>query len=225
MLWNRPCSNSEGAIMSFHAKTRIQLLLLGISAGLVSFPADLAAQAATHQPSRTLAVWIEEAQSSPFQGLVMSGTLSNPAPEWAVDDGVEVPDGSSLRQHVSPGRVLGHTLAAATIPMIPGMILAGSALWGDPPDFERRGGQAQGALVIGAIATLVTVPAAAMIAGADSLRRARIGTVTGFVAGSLLGGIALSALSDGEFWIAPVFSLTMGSVTTLIAAGSEGERG
>ena len=216
--------------MSPRAKIHRQLLLWGVTA-LVLLPADLAAQSGARQPSRTLGLWMEEARSSPFQGLVMPGTLSNQASERAVDEGVAVPDAARFPMApvsdgvVPPGKVFGYTLAAATIPMIPGMILAGSALWGDPPNFERRGGQAQGAMVIGAIATLVTVPAAAMIAGADSLRRTRAGTVTGFVAGSLLGGVALSALSDGEFWIAPVFSLTMGSVTTLIVAGRGSGRG
>ena len=226
--------------MSSRAMIRVGLLLLGISAGLVSLPADLTGQDPTVQPPRTISVWIEEARASPFHGLIPVGTPENPSVESAVGasgaprhgpapvtwlprpivSASQIPDTA-----ISTKRLFGYTLLAATIPMIPGMILAGSALWGDPPSFERRGGQAQGAMVIGAIATLVTVPAAAMIAGADSLRRARVGTVTGFVAGSLLGGVALSALSDGEFWIAPVFSLTMGSVTTLIVAGRGSGRG
>lgn len=204
--------------MSSQAKTLLESLLWGVTVALISLPADLAAQAGVGQPPRTLGMWMEEARTSPFHGLKGSGTPEHPAVVLAVDDRVAVPDTvwppvtQASVKAVSPGRVLGYTLVGSTIP---GMILSGIALWGGRMEL---GYNAMKAMVYGTVATLATVPAAAMIAGTGSLSRTRISTVVGLVAGVAVGGLFGRALPDGEFWMGPIYAVTMASVTTAIAA-------
>ena len=209
--------------MSYRANVQLQLLLWGISAGLTTLPADLAAQAAAHQPPQTLGVWIEEARASPFHGLTVSGTLENPAAELAVDVGAgvgdmvwplvapspELPDSA-----VSSERVFGYTLLAAFAPMVPAMLMATSYHWDTKS--EADGLATLGLTFLGGMVTLVSVPVTAMVVGNTSLLRTIAGTATGFLAGALVGG-AFAVFPPEVFWTPPVYSLTMAIVTTAIA--------
>ena len=76
---------------------------------------------------------------------------------------------------VSFGRVFASTLAGATIPLIPAMIYAGLWEWGTRT--EDLSNLVPFAMIMGGLATLVTVPVAAVMGGADSLPRALAGTV------------------------------------------------
>ncbi len=97
---------------------------------------------------------------------------------------------------VSPERVFAFTLAGATIPLIPAMILEDSVV-------------GVYAIALGGLATLVTVPIAAVAAGIDNFPRTLAYTVAGFLAG--LGSATLANSSI------PVFSVTTATVITLIA--------
>ena len=70
---------------------------------------------------------------------------------------------------------------------------------------------------LGSAVTLVSVPVAAMAAGATSGLRAIAGSVTGLVAGPAFGMIV--AGDWGDSWFAPMYSVTMGLVTASIAVG------
>ena len=212
--------------MLSRAMTRVGLLLLGVSAGAVSLPADLAGQEPTVHPTRTISVWIEETRASPFHGLIPFATPENPSVESAVAvsggsrhgpaparwlprpivSASQIPDSA-----ISTKRVFGHTLLGASIPMIPAMILGvGDRAYND---YTWLTASAYGALV-----TAVSVPVAAKLAGARSLPRIFVGTALGWGAGFLSAVLVGRNLSKPESWILPsVFSLTMASVTTLIA--------
>ena len=198
--------------MSFQAKSRL-LLLWAVSAGPVSFPADLAAQAESGQPAGTLGAWIVEARASPFHDLIVSGTPANPAAEWAADDGAgfsghgPIPDDSTTQANRPRGidrRVFAYASLAAFVPLVPAFISSFS------PSIEGLMW-----IFLGSAATLVTVPVAAMAAGATSGPRAIAGCVTGLVAGASFGMIV--AGDWGDAWFAPVYSVTMGLVVANIA--------
>ena len=212
--------------MLSRAMTRVGLLLLGIPAGLVSLPADLAGQDPTVQPPATISVWIEEARAGPFHGLIAVGTPENPSMESAVAvsggtrhgpapvtwlrrpivSASQIPDSAISTKHL-----FGYTLLAATIPMIPAMILSE----GDRVHLDYS---YLTALVYGALVTTVSVPVAARLAGARSLSRILVGTALGCGAGFLSAGLVAHSRSGPESWIFPsVFSLTLASVTTMIA--------
>ena len=132
-----------------------------------------------------------------------------PAPEtWLprpIVSASQIPDSA-----ISTRRVFGYTLLAATIPMIPAMILS-------ERDRVHLDYTYLTALVYGALVTPVSVPVAAKLAGARSLPRILVGTALGCGAG-FLSAVLVGNLSEVESWYFPaVFSLTMASVTTLIA--------
>lgn len=165
---------------------------------------------------------MEEAWASPFHGPVVSGTPENPAVALAVGAGAAVPDTiwppiapfpSSPDSVVPPGMVFGYTLLAAFVPMVPGMVLSGLAHWGDADPYD-----AMGATILGSMVTLASVPVTAMAAGTTSLPRTIAGAATGFVTGVLFGSAFASAIRSGEFWLAPIYSVTMAFFTTAIAA-------
>lgn len=197
--------------MSYRANVQLQLLLWGMSAGLVSFPADLAAQDESGQLPGTLAVWIQEARESPFYGLTGSGTLENRAVHLAVwplmTPSPELPDST-----VSSERVFGYTLLAAFAPMVPAMT-AISYHWNSK---YEAGYGTLGLMMLGGMATLVSVPVTAMVVGNTSLLRTIAGTATGSLAGVLIGAM-FSVFPPRLFWGPPVYSLTMAIVTTAIA--------
>ena len=88
--------------------------------------------------------------------------------------------------------------------------------WGDPSHPEALGTKALSAAFTGGLATAVTVPLAAAAGGADSLPYTLAGTVLGFAAG--VGSWLLAVgVPNGEFRALPVFSVTMASLTTVIA--------
>lgn len=198
--------------MSRRTGTHWSLLLWGSSAGLVSSPADVAAQVATRQAPAHLTVWIAEARSTPFHGLMVAGTPQDPAAKLAVGVGAVVPD--ALRPPMTPvpdsavsgRRVFQFTLVAALVPMVPALIASAA-----PSHFDYflwyAGGMALG---------VVLVPFAAMDAGAPSVLRAIVGTATGFWAGVFFGGVAVDRL--GDFFFIPTYSVTMALATTLLAA-------
>jgi len=114
------------------------------------------------------------------------------------------------------GRVFAYTLAGATIPFLPAMILVGPGTSRNDSGYEWLG-----VYLLGGLATLVTVPMAARMAGAQSLGRTLAGTVAGFVAGVLFTGF-VAEVPNSEFWGIPVFSVTMASLTTVIATSPLG---
>lgn len=189
--------------MTLHARTCI-LLLAGITAGLAAPPPDLTAQPGSGEPGRSLGAWVSEAREGPFHVPAGPGARENPVAAPANGLGTantrefrwrlpQAPDSA-----VSPARVFAFTLAGATIPLIPAAILEG-------------GDESVGYvlfLVAGGLATLVTVPIAAVAAGSDSLPRTLVGTVVGFVAGGV----------GSQYLAIPAFPVIMASVTTLIVA-------
>ncbi len=193
--------------MSSHARTRLQLLFWGMSAALVSLPADLSAQSTAHQPPRTLGVWLAEARASPFHDLMVFGTLANPAAGLAVDIGAGVPDmvwppmTPLPDSAVSCRKVFGYTLVAAFVPMGVAMMAASGGAW-----VAFLGGWA---------VTLVSVPVAARAAGTTRVPETIVGSALGFVAGAALGAVFAGGL--GDYWYLPVYSATMAVVTSAIA--------
>jgi len=199
--------------MSSQAMTRFVLLLWGFSAGPLALPADLAAQFGSGRPPGTLRAWIEEARASPFHDLIVSATTAKPTAELAVDKGAGLsrhgpaPDDSIpqiTRQRGLDRRVFVYASLAAFGPMVPAFITSFSTsidglMW----------------IFLGSAVTLVSVPVAAMAAGATGGPRAIAGSVTGLVAGSVLGMIV--AGDWGDSWFAPIYSVTMGLVTANIA--------
>ena len=192
--------------MSLKAGLRWSWLLWGVSAGWVSLPADVAAQVATHSAPASLAVWIAEARSTPFHGVVAAATPGNQAVRSSIGTGVVVLSGrrppmtAMPDSAVSGEKVFGYALVAAFVPMIPALVTSGEVglvLWG-------LGGMA---------VTLVSVPIAAMAAGATSGLRAIAGTAIGFAAGVVFGGIAASGL--GDYWFVPTYSVTMALGTAI----------
>ena len=89
-----------GRGMSLQGKKAIQLLLWGVSAGLVSFPAGLAAQAESGRPPGTLGAWIEEARARSFHASTLPGTPKNPARQLAAGPGTG--DAGALRHPLAP---------------------------------------------------------------------------------------------------------------------------
>ncbi|MDE2985345.1 MAG: hypothetical protein OXU69_11630 [Gemmatimonadota bacterium] len=199
--------------MSFRTTTRLLLLPWAVSAGSVSLPADLAAQAESRQPPETVGAWIEEVRATPFHNLKAVGTPANPAEELAVDEGAEfqdmvrhpmTPSPGPHGSAASPGRVFAYASLAAFFPMVPAFISSFSTsieglMW----------------IFLGSAATLASVPTAAMAAGATSLPRTMAGAATGLVAGAVFGMFV--AGDWGDYWFAPVYSVTMGLVTAKIA--------
>jgi len=208
--------------MTLHAPTRI-LLSAAMAAGLTALPPDLTAQAGPGEPGRSLAASMEEARENPFHGSKRTGTPENPTVAPGAGIGMADTHDMSWRpppvqdNAVSPGRVFAYTLAGATIPLIPAMISAGLWEWG------TRTGDLEVlmpfAVFMGGLATLVTVPVAAGAGGVDSPPRTLAGTVLGFGAGLAAARVTAPFLPHEDFWIIPVFSVAMASVTTLITTG------
>jgi len=184
-----------------HGRTWI-LLSAGMAAGLAAPPPDLTAQAGPGDPGRPLGAWMSEARKSPFQSSTGPGAREHPTVTPA--DGLGTANtryapwspASAPDSAVSPDRVFLFTLAGATIPLIPAMILEDSVV-------------GVYAIALGGLATLVTVPIAAVAAGIDSFPRTLAYTVAGFLAG--LGSATLANSSI------PVFPVTMATVITLMA--------
>ncbi|MDE2973847.1 MAG: hypothetical protein OXU64_03840 [Gemmatimonadota bacterium] len=202
--------------MTLHARTSI-LLLAGMTAGLAAPLPDLTAQTGSGEQGRSLRAWVSAAREGPFHVPAGPGARENPAVAPANGLGTantrefrwrlpQAPDSA-----VSPGRVFAFTLAGATIPLIPAMIL-----WlEDDHDDHDEGYEVLFATILGGLAAVVTVPIAAVAAGIDSFPRTLAGTAAGFLAGVGSTSLAIGVPS----WLAiPVFSVTMASVTTLITA-------
>ena len=180
------------------------------AAGLAGVPAETAAQSRSGQSGGPLGVWIEEARTSPFHDLMVSGTLAKPAAELAVDVGADVratsrppmtPLSESADSAASFGKVFGYTLVAAFVPMAAAMTIASG---GDI--VSVFGGWAF---------TLVSVPIAATAAGTTRVPETVVGAALGLVAGAVLGGAFAWGL--GDLWYSPVYAATMASVTAAIA--------
>ena len=201
-------------------RRRIRILLLaGMTAGPAMLPPHLTAQAGSGESGRPLGAWVGEARKGPFHfstGPVLR-TFRTVAP--AFDIGVanarnvrtrpaQAPDSA-----VSPGRVFAYTLAGATIPLLPALMLVGP--------YGSNGYDALAAYFLGGLATLVTVPVAARGAGAQSLGRTLVGTVAGFVVGVGFTGF-VADVPNSEIWAIPVFSVTMATLTTLFATSPPG---
>jgi len=208
-----------------HARTWI-LLSAGMTAGLATPPPHLTAQAGPGEPGRSLGAWVGEARKSPFHPATRPGTSENPTAPQDVETGtantrearwrpLPVPDSG-----VSPGRVFAFTLVGATLPLIPAMHYGASLAWGDEEPSYSGGLVWLASMAGGGLASLVTVPAAAKLAGAESFGRVLAGTVYGAGVASLLA-ILTNILPDHEFWAAPVFSATMAAYTTVIATAQE----
>lgn len=195
-------------------RLRIRILLLAaMTTGLAMLPRHLTAQAGSGEPGRPFSAWVGEARKGPFH-LSTGPVLQNRTVQPAFDIGaanardVRSRPAPAPGSTVSPGRVFAYTLAGATIPLIPAMYSVGTG---------SHSLQSAGWFVLGALATLVTVPVAAKGAGGiESLPRALAGTGLGFGV-ALWFALQATTLPDSEFWIVPVFSVTMASVTTLIA--------
>lgn len=212
-----------------HGRIRI-LLLATMTAGLAALAPDLTAQAGPGEPGRSLATWVSEARESPFHVPAGPGAPENPTVAPADDIGTAnthevrwnpppAPDSA-----VSPGRVFAFALAGATIPLIPAMYYGGLLAWGDEGPNYGLGITMLASMVSGAVTTLVTVPVAANLAGAESLGRVLGGTAYGFGVGLAFAALA-TALPDREFWMVPVFSVTMAAVTAHIATVRGNEAG
>ena len=175
-----------------------------MTAGLAAPPPDLTAQTGSGEQGRSLRAWVGEARKGPFHPATGPGTPDIPTVAPAFDVGaanardVRTKAAQAPDSAVSPGTVFAYTLAGATIPLIPAMGADESVA-------------AVVYLVAGGLATLVTVPIAAVAAGIDSFPRTLAGTVAGFLAGVGLANIH----PPGAI---PVFCVTMASVTTLITA-------
>jgi len=201
-----------------NGRTRI-LLLAGTTAGLAALPPDLTAQAGSGEPGRALGAWVEEAREGPFHLATGPGTPDIPTVAPAFD--IRVANARDVRSRpapaphgtVSPGRVFAYTLAGATIPLLPAMIVVGP--------YGSNGYDAVAAYLLGGLATLVTVPVAARAAGSQGLGRTLAGTVAGFVVGIASMGF-VAEVPNSELWAIPVFSVTMTSITTLIATAPPG---
>ena len=202
-----------------HGRIRI-LLLAAMTTGLATLPPHLTAQAGSGEPGRALGARVEEARKGPFH--LSTGPVLRTFRTVAPGVGIGMADTQDMSWRpapapdstVSPKRVFAFILAGATIPLIPAMILEGSYAWGNPTNHENRRYQALSAALLGGLATLVTVPAAAVAAGFDSLPRTLVGTVVGFAAG--VGSWFLPVIGH-PFWAIPVFSVAMASVTTFIS--------
>jgi len=175
-------------------------------------PPDLTAQTGSGEPGRTLAAWVEEAREGPFHLATGRGTPDIPTVAPAFDIGAATARNVRSRPAPTPdsaiaGRVFAFTLGGAMIPLIPAMMSIGAG---------SHYLQSAGWMVLGGLATLVTVPVAARMAGTQSLGRTLAGTALGFVAG--IGSMAvIGDVPNAEFWAIPVFSVTMASFTTVIA--------
>lgn len=208
-----------------HARTWI-LLSAGTAAGLAAPPRDLTAQAGPGDPGRPLGAWMSEARKSPFQSSTGPGAQKHPTVTPADDIGTANTRENRLRplpapdSGVSPGRIFAFTLVGATLPFIPAMYYGASLAWGDEEPSYSGGLVWLASMAGGGLASLVTVPAAAKLAGAESFGRVLAGTVYGVGVASLLA-ISTNILPDHEFWAAPVFSATMAAYTTAIATAQE----
>ncbi|MXW16876.1 MAG: hypothetical protein F4X60_00675 [Gemmatimonadetes bacterium] len=180
------------------------------AAGLAGVPAEAAAQSGAKHPGGQLGLWIEEARTSPFHDLMMSGNLAKPAAESAVDEGADVratvrppttPLSESPDNAASFEKVFGYTLVAAFVPMAAAMTIASGF-----NIVSVFGGWAL---------TLVSVPIAATAAGTTRVPETVVGAVLGFVAGAVVGGAFAWGL--GDLWYSPVYAATMAGVTAAIA--------
>ncbi len=194
-----------------HGRTWI-VLLAGMTAKMAAPPPDLTAQAGSGERGRALGAWVEEAREGPFHLATGPGTPDIPTVAPAFDIGVA--NARDVRSRPAPtpdsaiaGRVFAFTLGGAMIPLIPAMMSLGAG-----SHYMTSGGL----MVLGGLATLVTVPVAARMAGAQSLGRTLAGTVLGFVAGIGFTGF-VAEVPNSEFWAIPVYSVTMASLTTVIA--------
>lgn len=181
-----------------------------VAGGVAGVPAEAVAQQGPGQPGGLLGGWIEEARTSPFHDLMVSGTLARPAAELAVGVGAGVrvafrppatPLSESPDSTASFRKVFGYTLVAAFVPMAAAMTIASGL-----NIVSVFGGWA---------VTLVSVPIAATAAGTTKVPETVVGAVLGFVAGAVLGGTFAWGL--GDYWYLPVYAVTMAGVTTAIA--------
>lgn len=199
-----------------HGRIRI-LLSAAMTIGLATLPPHLTAQAGSGEPGRPLGAWVGEARKGPFHlstGPVVR-TFRTVAPAFDIGVAnardVRTSPAPAPDSTVSPKKVYAYTLAGATIPFLPAMILVGPGTSRNDSGYEWLG-----VYLLGGLATLVTVPVAARMAGAQSLGRTLAGTVAGFVAGVLFTGF-VAEVPNSELWAIPTFSVTMASLTTVIA--------
>ena len=121
---------------------------------------------------------------------------------------------------LAPGKIFASALIGAAIPFAPFMVYWHFVLEELPRQVDEY------AMFLISSTSLLTVPLAAGIAGADSFGRTMLGTGLGFILGHMLTGYTgLTDTSFREHTLAPpVFALTMAAVTTLAIAIHEGER-
>ncbi|MDE2794029.1 MAG: hypothetical protein OXL34_04335 [Gemmatimonadota bacterium] len=193
------------------------------AAGLAGLPAETVAQQGPGQPGERLGTWMAEARASSFHASIEAGGMVHPVADHAGRNGAWVPHRVPVMpagpdSAASPGKILVSTLIGATIPVVPVMIY----YWYLGPDRVPLGDSAgRLPMYLSSLPTLLTVPFAAGLAGADSLWRALVGTGLGFIMGT-----STIETMDGDsfFYLGPsVFAAIMAGVTTLAITIREGK--
>ena len=153
---------------------------------------------------------MREARESPFHVSIypaaanpVQGSVREPYSVWSK---LSVPESEQ-----STRRLFEYTLMGAALPVAPAMA---ALLLGLGKNDEGGLGLGHGLLMVGTAASLVTVPVAAELAGADNLFRTVLGTVAGFYAGWL---VIMPVVDGKDNLLAPFFALGMAGVTTLIS--------
>ena len=153
---------------------------------------------------------MREARESSFHASIYSaaanpvqGSVREPYSVWSK---LSVPESEQ-----STRRLFEYTLMGAALPVAPAMA---ALLLGLGKNDEGGLGLGHGLLMVGTAASLVTVPVAAELAGADNLFRTVLGTVAGFYAGWL---VIMPVVDGKDNLLAPFFALGMAGVTTLIS--------
>ena len=161
--------------------------------------------------------WMREARESPFHASIQAGTTRYPVAANPVRGNVREPYSVWSRLSVpdseqSTRRLFEYTLMGAALPIAPAMA---TLLLGLGKNDEEGPDLGHGLLMLGALASLVTVPVAAELAGTANLSRTVLGTVAGFYAGWL--AIIPAYYAGTDTLLAPFFALGMAGVTTLIS--------
>ena len=153
---------------------------------------------------------MREARESSFHASIypaaanpVQGSVREPYSVWSK---LSVPESEQ-----STRRLFEYTLMGAALPVAPAMA---ALLLGLGKNDEGGLGLGHGLLMVGTAASLVTVPVAAELAGADNLFRTVLGTVAGFYAGWL---VIMPVVDGKDNLLAPFFALGMAGVTTLIS--------
>lgn len=194
------------------------VLAWGTVAGPAAIPAEMAAQSGRGQPRGGLGAWLAEARARPFHDSTLPGTAD---PTGRLAHGPGAGEAGALRLTLTPMsdsavselKVLAYALTAATLPLVPAMVAGGRSAWGEGDHYEQAAG-----MIGGTAAALVLTPVAAIAAGGRSSIRTFAGTVLGVVAGLPVMFFTSALLPAGEFWMVPIYSLTIATVTTIVAS-------